>query len=229
MEEKQTNSSIKHLIKRLYTKELEKDKLSTNDIYDDFQLKVNSIFDNRVSELFSDMLSEKILEIQKNIDENTIIKISKMLGYKINTQKLIKAEADFKLIRIMTLILKKKNFRKNLEKRLTNPNIFCGSIFKDTDDDIYIKLEELVRKAAIEELFYQVKKSEYVLDNVSFEVREQSRIKNSLSKRFKYVKGNWKGITFDIIKNVITKLIVNYIIKVQNRRIKNSCYYFVQN
>lgn len=222
MKDKQINCSINDIFTRYYTKELEKSihfnnsKLAQTDEY------VESI----VSQKLKNILSEKIEEIQKDIDENTIISISKKLGYKINTQRLKKAEADFKLRNIMTLIFKKKSFKNNLEKRLAIPNLFYGSIFKETDEDIYIKLEELIRQATIEELFYQVKKNEYILNNISFEVREQSRIKSAILKRVKNVKGSWKGIIFDIIKNVIVKLIVNYIVKTQNRRIKNSCYYF---
>lgn len=203
---------------------------SISDLFNDF---LSSYLENNIvtSERVENIVSEKIKEIQLDVEENDIHEVIKKLGYKMNTKRLKKAELDFKVRQIMISSLKKKNFKTNVERRVSVSSVsslFAGvGLCTLKEDTVLEKLEELIRQATIEELFFQIKKNNFILNNITFEAKKENRVKSIMLRIIRYIKFNWKGISYDIIKNVLIKLIVNAIAKLENRSTRNSCYYFV--
>ncbi|AGK97602.1 hypothetical protein [Clostridium pasteurianum] len=179
----------------------------------------------------NNLVSEKIKEVQVYIDELDIEGLLKKLGYKLNTPRLKKAQVDFRLRQIMSSIIESKKFKKRIDKRfsISISTLFASSIDISSEELIIRELEELIRKIVIEELFYQVKKREYVLqNNILFEKKAFSKIKLILLRMMKYIKYNYKSITLEIIKDLIISVIANIIAKSINRRIKTPVIIFLE-
>lgn len=220
MEDNKHIDSMKSKINKLVMEIVELQSDSISRIIESYFLQNKASVD--------ELVCEKIKEVQVYIDELDINGLTNKLGYKMNTPKLKKAEVDFKIRRIMNSIIKSKKFKKDVNKRIcTSPRMIFLTPTNISAEEQFLKdLENLIRDIIIEELFYQVKKSDFIiLNNIVFVKKELSKLKLILLRMMKYIGCNWKnGVSFFIINLIISTIasvVANIITKLINRRVKS--------
>jgi hypothetical protein len=187
---------------------------------------------NIVNQQYEKCFKEIRLEIGNLIINQDIESFLKKFDFKLNIPKSKKAKVDFKIRTLIYSIIESNKLKRRVNRKFSKSisTVFAGVSNFNSEEFVFNELEKVVREIVIDELFYQVKKNEYVLENnIIFEKKENSKIKLMLLRMMKYIKCNYKILIFQFIETLILDIISNKITKSMNRRFENSCFYFGKN
>jgi hypothetical protein len=197
--------------------------------------KTKSLF----REVFKRMFEVQISKVELQITSNTLNEILKVHNLKVRSSSLSESATEFNLKNIMIKTLKKKNFKNHICESIFSgaggfklPIEFLLSDNALSNEELYEYFEEsydldLIDKLIYEELLKEIKKNDFVVNNIQFETKVFVKIKQLILNIIKRKDVQFSAkLVWEIIKNAVVNYITNKFMnkyrKKYNRYIKGK-------